>query len=114
MRNFWWWAAGAAVLATAGTLGLRAADNDSQLFAPARYALLAAPVDVALIQGSGSAGRGHLRQAVFRIDTATGEVWVLQMTVMGGNDPTVRGADWHRVRQPGRRNAAAENNASGW
>lgn len=112
----WWFAAGIAVLilALAGTFGVRAADNNSQLFNPARYALLAAPVDVALIQGAGSAGTGHIRQAVFKVDTVTGDVWVLQMTIMGGNDPKVNAADWHHIRQSGRRNAASDGNRLQW
>ena len=112
--KYWWMTALVAMLALAGVLGLRAADNNSQLFTPARYELLAAPVDVALIQGAGSAGAGHCRQAVFRLDAVTGEVWVLQMTIMGGNDPQVQGAEWHRIRQPGRRNAAADGTAPQW
>ena len=112
----WWFAAGIAVLALvlAGTLGVRAADNNSQLFTPARYALLAAPVDVALIQGAGSAGTGHTRQAVFKMDTVTGDVWVLQMTVMGGNDPKVNSANWHHVRQSGRGNANSNGDQLQW
>ena len=108
MKN-WWIAATVALLALSGAWALkaRASENDTQLFTPARYALVAAEVDVSLIQGSGSAGKGHTRNVVMKLDSRTGEVWVLEMQLMGGNDPKVTNANWHLVKPPTRRNAHA-------
>ena len=108
MKN-WWIAATAALLAiiAAWALKARASESDTQLFTPARYALVAAEVDVAQIQGAGSAGAGHSRKVVMKLDSRTGEVWVLEMQVMGGNDPKVNAANWHLVKQPSRPNSGA-------
>jgi hypothetical protein len=106
----WWIAATVAALALSGAWAVKthASENNSQLFTPARYALVAAEVDVALLQGAGSAGKGHSRQAVFKLDSLTGEVWVLQMEIMGGNDPKVTNANWHPVQHPKRQNPDAD------
>lgn len=108
MKN-WWIAATAALLALSGAWAVkaRASENDTQLFTPARYALVAAEVDVALIQGSGSAGKGHSRNVVMKLDSRTGEVWVLEMQLMGGNDPKITNANWHLVKQPPRQSSGA-------
>ena len=81
---------------------LRADGGDSQIFTPARYALLTGTVDVSLLQpGPGDGSDGCSRDVVLKIDTATGDVWVLQLGVNGVTDPTVRSAAWAHVANGG-------------
>ena len=60
-------------------------------YSGARYALAAAEIDVANLQNPGTTCTRH---AVFRIDTATGNVSILQLSIKGDNDPTVLSAAW--------------------
>ena len=38
------------------------------------------------------------QKVMFKIDTVTGDVWVLQLTVNGQNDPTFAAANWVKVQ----------------
>ena len=92
-------AAAAAVFAVSA---LRADGGDSQTFTPARYALLTGSVDVSLLQpGPGDGSGGCRRDVVLKIDTLTGDVWVLQLGVNGVTDPSVRSAAWAHVANRG-------------
>ena len=95
------WMAGAALAGAAalGALALKthASENNSQLFTPARFSLVAAEVDAALLQNTG--GDNGERKVLFKLDSVTGEVWVLQLSVIGGNDPRVTDANWYPVRR---------------
>ena len=79
---------GAFVLGFGGALLLRAdggGSDSSQTFGASRYALLNGEVMVSAMNTV-----GPIKQdAVFRIDTVTGQVWVLQMTVQSNNQPQV-------------------------
>ena len=70
---------------------------DTQTFTPARYVIVAAEVDVALIQNDANVPGGP-RKILLRMDTVTGEVWILQLGIFGGNDPRVTAASWCPVR----------------
>ncbi len=82
------------VLALA-TIPARAADT--QGFTPARYVIVAAEIDVALIQNDANGGAGT-RKVLLKMDTQTGEVWILQLGIFGGNDPSVTAASWCPVK----------------
>ena len=62
-----------------------------QTYNQSRYALASAVIDVANLQNPGTT---CTRNAVFRIDTATGNVAILQLSIRGDNDPTVMSAAW--------------------
>lgn len=53
-------------------------------------------IDVAQLQ---QGGRNSEQKVMLKIDTTTGQVWVLQLSVNGPNDPTVRSAVWAPGRQ---------------
>ena len=76
-------------------LPVRAADT--QGFTPARYVIVAAEIDVALIQNDANGGAGT-RKVLLKMDTQTGEVWILQLGIFGGNDPSVTAASWCPVK----------------
>lgn len=87
----------AAVLVAAGiltSLPVQAdSSNDSQLFNAGRYALVAAEVDVQTLQQ----GINNEQQVVLKIDTVTGQVWVLQITSGGSSNPQINSASWQPV-----------------
>ena len=97
------WMIGAAltgvVAVGACALKMNASENNSQLFTPARFSLVAADVDAAMLQSGGSGGSGGSRKVLFKLDSVTGEVWVLQLSIMGGNNPQVMGANWYPVKK---------------
>ena len=66
------WMAGAALAGAAalGALALKthASENNSQLFTPARFSLVAAEVDAALLQNTG--GDNGERKVLFKLDVA--------------------------------------------
>ena len=70
---------------------------DTQGFTPARYVIVAAEVNVALIQNDANGGAGT-RKVLLKMDTQTGEVWILQLGIFGGNDPRVTAASWCPVK----------------
>ena len=74
-----------------------AAEADTQQFTPARYVIVAAEVNVALIQNDANGGAGT-RKVLLKMDTVTGEVWILQLGIFGGNDPRVTSASWCPVK----------------
>lgn len=79
---------------------LAAENTSTQEFAPARYALLEASVNVSSVLNSGAFDRG-VQKTVLKIDTRTGQVWVLQLAVNGVGDPTVCSAVWAKVQEQG-------------
>ena len=64
---------------------------NTQTYTPARFAVAAAEIHVANLQNSELACQ---RKILFKLDSATGEVSILQMSVRGNNDPTVLSAVW--------------------
>lgn len=86
-------AAAVALLAAGVLVSLPAqADNNgnSQLYPSGRFALVEGEINVATVQE----GQGNVQKVMMRVDTATGQVWVLQLSVNSKNDPTVRSAVW--------------------
>ena len=79
---------------------LAAESASTQEFTPARYALLEASVNVSAVLNSGGFNQG-VQKTVLKIDTRTGQVWVLQLAVNGVGDPTVCSAVWARVQDQG-------------
>ncbi len=74
--------------------------GNSQLFTPGRYALVEGKINVATLSQTG--GRNADEQKVmFKVDTATGQVWVLQLGIVAPNDPTVNSAAWAPVSNSG-------------
>ena len=65
----------------------------TQTFAPSRFALEAAEVNVKQLQPSGK----NRQKMLFKIDTVTGQVWVLQVSATGDVDPYVTEAAWKKV-----------------
>lgn len=94
MKNFLTGAVLSGVLMTAASAANAA---DTQKFTPARYVIVAAEVDVALIQNNANGG-GGMRRVLLKMDTVTGEVWILQLGIFGGNDPRVTAASWCPVK----------------
>lgn len=84
-----------AVLLSALLLPEAVAQNaNSQDFSPSRYVVVAADVNV-LSPQMGSSGK--LQSVMLKLDTITGRAWILQIHVMGGNEPKVRNSSWHEV-----------------
>ena len=79
---------------------LAAENTTTQEFVPARYALLEASVNVSSVLNSGNFDQG-IQKTVLKIDTRTGQVWVLQLAVNGVGDPTVCSAVWAKVQDQG-------------
>ncbi len=75
------------------------AAGDSQVFSPARFALVEGSVNVGMQQSNGL--QKSEQKAMFKVDTMTGQVWVLQLSVTASNDPTVQSAVWAPVSNPG-------------
>ena len=74
--------------------------GNSQLFTPGRYALVEGEINVATLSQNG--GRNADEQKVmFKVDTVTGQVWVLQLGIVAPNDPTVNSAVWAPVSNSG-------------
>ena len=71
------------------------ADNTTQIFTPARYALNSAEIDVSISVPNGPVQE---QKVMFKIDTVTGDVWVLQLSVEGQNDPSFAAANWVKVQ----------------
>ena len=63
----------------------------TQSFSPSRYALAAAEINVANLQSPGIA---CTRKVLVRLDSVSGKVQILQLSVRGDNDPTVLSAVW--------------------
>ena len=70
-----------------------AAVDSTQNYTPARFALLAAELNVS----SMSIGPNNTRQVIVRADTATGQCWVLELTVPGEGSFQVIRADWKAI-----------------
>ena len=44
---------------------------------------------------------GNEQKVMFKVDTTTGQVWVLQLGIVAPNDPTVNSAVWAPVSNSG-------------
>lgn len=90
----------AALTALLGCFWLGAQNDTTQDFQQSRFALLSAELNISNITGSGGISN-NVQKSVLKLDTKTGEVWVLQLTVNGTGDPTVRSAVWAKVSNSG-------------
>ncbi|MDD3885268.1 MAG: hypothetical protein PHI35_00170 [Victivallaceae bacterium] len=72
------------------------AAGDTQVYAPARYAMLVGEINVGMLQNN-TMPNGNEQKILFKLDTATGQVWALQLSVIAGNDPQVSTAAWYPV-----------------
>lgn len=72
----------------------------TQNYSPARYALVQGSVTISNITDSGGMSN-NIQQCMFKLDTRTGETWVVQLAVNGAGDPTVRSAVWAKVQNTG-------------
>ena len=79
---------------------LRGQNSSTQSYEAARFALLAAEVNISNVVNSGSFAQ-NVQKCVLKLDTRTGDVWILQAAVNGPGDPTVRSAVWAKVSGPG-------------
>ena len=66
----------------------------TQTFQPARFALETAEINVNLLQASGN----NRLKMLFKINTATGEVWTLQLSANSTVNPQIISASWVRVQ----------------
>ncbi|MBO7328153.1 MAG: hypothetical protein J6W00_05200 [Lentisphaeria bacterium] len=78
-----------------------ALSTDSQNFTPSRFVVIAADINVLSPQ---MGNNGKIQSVVLKMDTMTGKAWILQVQVMGGNEPKVRTSSWHEVGM-GRKNS---------
>lgn len=67
---------------------------NSQDFTPSRFVVIAADINV-LSPQMGNIGK--IQSVILKMDTMTGKAWILQVHVMGGNEPKVRSSSWHEV-----------------
>ena len=103
------WTGVAALLAVGAALGVysaipaKAGNGGTQIFTPARYALLQGELNVSMLQENPdvNGNDGSMQKAVFRIDTVTGEVWVLQLAIAAWNQPGVTSASWAPIADSG-------------
>ncbi len=79
------------------SLPVRADGGDTQGFSPARFALVEGEINVSMLQQGGD----NTQKVMMKIDTVTGQVWVLQLTVAASNDPQVNRAVWTPVANSG-------------
>ena len=87
----------AGILVLTAVSGPRAAADvrTTQMFDPAaRFALMAARVSVRTLDEAGPV----TQDALFRIDTRSGQVWVYQGRIQNLNRPEIIAAEWIPVR----------------
>jgi len=80
---------------------LAAGSGGTQGYEPSRFALMEASANVSYVANSGGMNQ-NVQKIVLKLDTRTGQVWVLQLAVNGSGDPTVCGAVWAKVEDRGR------------
>lgn len=90
----------AAVVAAIFCCYLGAQGTGTQGYAPSRYALMQGSLSISNIVNSGGISN-NIQQCILKLDTRTGDVWVLQLAVNGTGDPTVRSAVWAKVANSG-------------
>ena len=90
----------AAAAAALFCLWLGAQGTGTESYTPSKYALMQGSLSISNITDSG--GMSHnIQQCILKLDTRTGEVWLLQLAVNGAGDPTVRSAVWAKVQNSG-------------
>lgn len=91
----------ALLLSAAWYLGANSGNsNTTENYASARYALIEAEINISNVMNSGGLSN-NVQKSLFKLDTVTGRVWVLQLALNGTGDPTVRSAVWAQVQDSG-------------
>ena len=90
----------AAVIVAALGFWLGAQENNSANYAPTRYVIVQGVTAVANVLNQGGFNLNN-QQCVFKLDTRTGDAWILQLAVNGSGDPSVRSAVWAKVQNSG-------------
>jgi hypothetical protein len=72
-------------------------NNNTQPYKHARYALLSGEVNAAMFNGNNH----HTQKVIIKIDTTTGQTWIMQLSVNSGNNPKVRDAVWAPIKNNG-------------
>ena len=72
-------------------------NNNTQPYKPARFALLAGEVNAAMFNSNGN----HTQKVIVKLDTTTGQTWIMQLSVNSGNNPKVRDAVWAPIKNNG-------------
>ena len=65
----------------------------TQSYIPARYALETAEINVNMQQPYGN----NTQKMLFKLNTATGEVWVMQLSTISITNPQILSAGWVKV-----------------
>ena len=89
-----------AVAAAALCFWLGAQENTSAAYIPSRYVIFQGATNVSYLTSTGGFPQ-NIQQCVFKVDTRSGETWILQLSVNANNDPTVRSAVWSKVANSG-------------
>lgn len=89
-----------AAAAAALCFWLGAAEKTTESYSPSRFALFQGSVSASCVVNPGGFSQ-NVQQCMLKVDTRTGETWVLQLAVNGSGDPTVRSAVWAKVRNSG-------------
>ena len=78
-----------------------AADNTSQTYTPANFAVLAAEINV-----SSDDTMSNTHKVMIRTNTQTGQCWILELGVYGNEKFRVKNARWREVplQQPDQQN----------
>ena len=69
------------------------AQTTTQMYTPARFVLELAEVSVTMQQPSGN----NTQKLLFKLNTATGEVWALQLATISITNPQILSAGWVKV-----------------
>ena len=69
------------------------AQTTTQMYTPARFALELAEINVTMQQPYGN----NTQKLLFKLNTATGEVWALQISTISITNPQILSAGWVKV-----------------
>lgn len=89
-----------AAAAVSFCLWLSAQNSGTAAYIPSRFALMQGTLSVSNTVNSGGLNN-NIQQCILKLDTRTGETWVLQLAVGGTGDPTVKSAVWAKVENSG-------------
>ena len=80
-------------------LGAQGTGAETESYTPSTFALMEGTLTVANVLSS--EGIRSNQPCILKLNTRTGEVWVLQLAVNGPSDPTVRSAVWAKIQNAG-------------
>jgi hypothetical protein len=79
------------------SLTSKADNGNSQQYRSARYVILAGEVNAAMLNSGGN----HLQKVLVKMDTSTGQTWIMQLSVTSHMNPKVRDAVWAPIKNNG-------------